>query len=160
MKVRCAGCRQYKEKEFCVPYGLGWCCDPNCRWTAIERRRRSSGGRDNARRKQMETPAPPVVRTHQPNRDRRRAVIIRDGNVCRFCLTTKALHVHHIVYRSERGSNAERNLITLCLGHHDMIHSSKRRWQPVLQELIRLHYDEGLYLTVLEVERRMLAQAS
>jgi 5-methylcytosine-specific restriction endonuclease McrA len=152
MKVRCAACRQYKEKEYCVPYGLGWCCDANCRWEAVQRRRRSSAPRDNAR--------PKTPRTHQPNRDKRKAIQIRDGNRCRFCLTPKNLHVHHIIYRSQRGSNDERNLVTLCLGHHDTVHSSKRRWQPVLLELIRLHYDEGLYLTVGEVERRMLAEAS
>jgi hypothetical protein len=72
-------------------------------------------------------------------------------------LAPRNLHVHHIVYRSEGGTHAERNLITLCDVHHDLMHSRKWWWQPVLQELICLHYDSGQFLTVTEVERRMIA---
>jgi 5-methylcytosine-specific restriction endonuclease McrA len=154
MKVRCANCRQYKEKEYCVAFGLGWCCDANCRWEAIEKRRRGAGHRrrtdsDDVRRA-------PIV--HRPN-NIKRDIRERDGNRCRFCGTTRALHTHHIVYRSEHGSNAEQNLITLCLGHHDKVHSRKHHWQPILIELQRLYYEEGLFLTVPEVERRMPAEA-
>jgi 5-methylcytosine-specific restriction endonuclease McrA len=148
MKVRCVNCRQYKDKDFCVPFGLGWCCDANCRWEAVEKRRRRSSPPVDARRT-------PVV--HRPNGGIKRTVRERDGRRCRFCGTTRALHTHHIVYRSEHGSNDEQNLITLCLGHHDKVHSNKRHWQPILLELIRIHYQEGLFLMVPDVEQRMLA---
>jgi hypothetical protein len=169
MRVRCVNCRQYKDKEHCVPFGLGWCCDANCRWQAVEKRRRRPTGHDfkttvdNEGRcgvcgefwehQSHKEEHRRVV--HPPNRSRKQGIRERDGKRCRFCGTTKALHTHHIIYRSERGSNAEENLITLCLGHHDKVHSNKRHWQPVLLELQRLYYEEHLFLMVGEVEARM-----
>ena len=35
------------------------------------------------------------------------------------------LHVHHIKYRSNGGSNAQSNLITLCEKHHNSLHDGK-----------------------------------
>jgi hypothetical protein len=152
MKVRFAACRQYKDKQYCVPFGLGWCCDANCRWQAIERRRRGQQLNTAPRR---QTP-----RRSQPNQEQRNKARARErDHCCRWCGVTRHLHVHHIVYRSERGSHQERNLITLCDVHHDLAHSNKRKWQPVLKELIRLYYDESLYLTVPEVERRLAVAA-
>ena len=72
-----------------------------------------------------------------------------------MCGTNRNLHVHHIRYRSEGGDHHERNLITLCLTDHDLVHSNKRRWQPILTETMRYHYDEELFLSVPEAERRM-----
>jgi 5-methylcytosine-specific restriction endonuclease McrA len=151
VKVKCAGCREYKEKEFCVPYGLGWCCDANCRWLAIELRRKSAPPN--------RTSATPKRRA-QPSLERRRKMAARErDHGCRYCLVARNLHVHHIVYRSEGGTHAERNLITLCNVHHDLMHSNKKRFQPVLKELIRLHYETDQFLTVTEVERRLALAA-
>ena len=35
---------------------------------------------------------------------------------------TKTLEVHHIIFRSENGSDAEDNLMTLCKTCHDALH--------------------------------------
>ncbi len=51
---------------------------------------------------------------------------------CQLCGSTNWLEIHHIVYRSEGGSNDERNLIRLCKNCHIMVHSNKKKWQPFL----------------------------
>ena len=54
-------------------------------------------------------------------------VLARDGYTCqcgkRGC--TDKLEVHHIVPRSEGGSDAPENLITLCSKHHKVLHAGK-----------------------------------
>lgn len=126
--------------------GLGWVCDDNCRSEAQRRRQESQQKR-----------APGRVNT-EPSAAKKRFIRERDGQRCRFCGTDKGLHVHHVMYRSEGGGHAEDNLVTLCLYDHDIVHSNKRRWQPVLTELLRLHYEEGKFYTVLQVERIMASQ--
>jgi 5-methylcytosine-specific restriction endonuclease McrA len=158
MKVRCCNpaCRQWKDKAGCVPYGLGWCCDTDCRWKATEARRRGLEQRD----KKVKERSDPVPR-EAPGKDRftaerRRAVQQRDGRRCRRCGGERGLHVHHVIYRSEGGNHEETNLITLCFGCHDRVHSSKRYFQPILLELLRLHYQDDRFLTVVDVEREFL----
>jgi len=51
---------------------------------------------------------------------------------CQLCGSTEWLEIHHIVYRSENGSNDERNLIRLCKKCHMMVHGNKKKWQPTL----------------------------
>lgn len=53
-------------------------------------------------------------------------VLTRDGRACYFkgpC--SKQLEVHHIRYRSNGGSEAPQNLITLCKKHHEQLHDGK-----------------------------------
>lgn len=49
-----------------------------------------------------------------------------DGYSCALCGGREAdgvtLHVHHIVHRSRSGTNAQRNLVTLCVGCHQEQH--------------------------------------
>lgn len=54
-----------------------------------------------------------------------------------------ALHVHHIVYRSEGGKHLMTNLIALCHHCHDVVHSDKHEWQPVLLEYINRFEETG-----------------
>lgn len=61
--------------------------------------------------------------------DQRKVIIKLDGGRCRVCGTKYNLHVHHIRYRSEGGTHDEDNLITLCIPHHDLIHSDKNKYQ-------------------------------
>ena len=68
--------------------------------------------------------------------------IVEDQPYCQLCGSTNWLQIHHIVYRSESGSNDERNLIRLCKYHHDLVHSNKKKWQPYLIELQCKKYDE------------------
>ena len=60
--------------------------------------------------------------------------IVDEQPYCQLCGSTQWLEIHHIVYRSELGSNDERNLIRLCKYHHQLVHSNKRKWQPYLIE--------------------------
>lgn len=56
---------------------------------------------------------------------------------CAFCCTTNNLHYHHIYYRSERKDLIDEpsNGIMLCEECHRLVHSNKRKWQPILLEL-------------------------
>lgn len=83
------------------------------------------------------------------------AVLSRDGRRCRRCGRNTDLEVHHIRYRSQGGRDEERNLITLCLRDHQLVHSDKKVWQPVLLELVRRYYDLGQNLYVGQVQSIM-----
>lgn len=126
------------DKQLMLPFGLGSVCDAECRQKAQRRPRVVSAQSTRTAIRGHASPA------------KRRYITERDGG-CRYCGTTKNTHVHHILYRSEGGTSDERNLICLCGAHHDLCHSNKRRYQPALKELIRLHYDDDRFLTVLEV---------
>lgn len=93
---------------------------------------------------------PPATRCRVLERDR----------CCRMCGRRKGLDVHHITYRSEGVDHQAHNLIVLCHAHHDLVHSNKRRWQPVLRAYIWLLCVEGRRYFVLDVERlvQQLAQ--
>lgn len=53
-------------------------------------------------------------------------VLDRDSYCCQNCKAKKVgLEVHHIVYRSNGGSDDTNNLITLCKSCHDNVHSGK-----------------------------------
>lgn len=53
-------------------------------------------------------------------------VLHRDGYQCQKCKTKKGnLHVHHIVFRSNGGTDTPSNLITLCEGCHDRLHNGE-----------------------------------
>ena len=49
-------------------------------------------------------------------------VLERDGWRCQLCGSMQHLQVHHIQPRSQSGSDAEQNLISLCAGCHEEIH--------------------------------------
>lgn len=52
-------------------------------------------------------------------------VLYRDNYTCQYCKgksKDKRLHVHHIIFKSNNGSNEESNLITLCKTCHDSLH--------------------------------------
>ncbi|MCM3651202.1 RNA-guided endonuclease IscB [Metabacillus litoralis] len=52
-------------------------------------------------------------------------VLTRDGYCCQHCkgkTKDKRLEVHHIIFRSENGSDEEDNLLTLCKTCHDALH--------------------------------------
>jgi len=53
-------------------------------------------------------------------------VLHRDGHICQYCANRskdRQLEVHHILYRSEQGSDEAENLITLCKTCHVRVHS-------------------------------------
>jgi 5-methylcytosine-specific restriction endonuclease McrA len=51
----------------------------------------------------------------------------RDRHHCRFCKTTHNLTPHHIVFRSQGGTDDLSNLLTLCMRCHDGVHGGKLR---------------------------------
>ena len=55
-------------------------------------------------------------------------VLSRDNYTCQHCkgkTKDSKLEVHHIIFRSENGSDEESNLITLCKTCHDKLHEGK-----------------------------------
>jgi len=54
-------------------------------------------------------------------------VLARDSHKCQAGKTgcSEKLHVHHIIFRSQGGSDAPDNLITLCEKHHNDLHAGK-----------------------------------
>jgi hypothetical protein len=55
-------------------------------------------------------------------------VLDRDSYKCQHCKgksKDKKLEVHHIIFRSNNGSDEPNNLITLCKTCHDMVHDGK-----------------------------------
>lgn len=56
----------------------------------------------------------------------REAIINRDNYICQICGKKNIrLEVHHIIFRSQGGTNDENNLITLCEDCHSGIHNGK-----------------------------------
>lgn len=52
-------------------------------------------------------------------------ILSRDNHCCQKCLGKKRddkLHVHHVIFRSNGGTNSPDNLITLCKTCHDTLH--------------------------------------
>ena len=55
-------------------------------------------------------------------------VRFRDNYTCQYCKTKNknvTLEVHHIIFRSNGGSDDEKNLITLCHNCHEDLHNGK-----------------------------------
>lgn len=53
-------------------------------------------------------------------------ILTRDNYTCQCCKTKKGtLHVHHIVYRSQGGSDDTSNLVTLCENCHKKLHKGE-----------------------------------
>ena len=64
--------------------------------------------------------------------------IVEEQQWCQLCGSTNWLEIHHIIYRSQNGSNDKRNLIRLCKSCHQLVHSNKKKWQ---QFLINIQYN-------------------
>lgn len=54
----------------------------------------------------------------------RRAVYRRDGYRCALCDDVRGLQIHHVVRRSQGGTDYPQNLITLCWRCHAAAHGS------------------------------------
>ena len=64
-------------------------------------------------------------------------VIERDNYCCRLCGSGYFLELHHIIYRSEDKNliNEPINCIMLCRHHHRLVHSNKKKYQPILKKI-------------------------
>jgi 5-methylcytosine-specific restriction endonuclease McrA len=73
----------------------------------------------------------PNVRDYQKGKQKgfynvKAYVLHRDGFQCQKCKTKKGkLHVHHIVFRSNGGTDTPNNLITFCESCHEKLHNGE-----------------------------------
>lgn len=136
MPYRCQGCRSYQRGTPFRRLGLGGVCSDECARLAASRARHPA------------QPANPIPA------DTHRAVLERDSG-CRYCGTRIGLHVHHINYRSQGVDHSETNLVALCHRHHELVHSDKRYWQPVLHAYITTLYTTGRKLYLRDIDRQI-----
>jgi hypothetical protein len=67
--------------------------------------------------------------------DLKRAIHLRDKRRCQRCRHRGNLSIHHIIPRSEGGSDEPENLITLCFRCHDYIECLPlRTWAAIVNE--------------------------
>jgi len=53
-------------------------------------------------------------------------ILDRDNYICQHCKATNVkLHVHHIIFKSNRGTDEPNNLMTLCKDCHDKVHNNE-----------------------------------
>lgn len=57
----------------------------------------------------------------------RKAIYRRDRYACALCDDNHGLQIHHVMKRSQGGSNHPHNLITLCWRCHAVVHGT---WFP------------------------------
>lgn len=106
--------------------GFGGVCSDDCYEAYLEKYRNKRARRKEHREMRYDSQPgriPGSVRDHVRN---------RDDNKCQWCGALDELQIHHVRYRSEGGPDNKRNLITLCAGHHQLAHSDKKKYQPVL----------------------------
>lgn len=62
-------------------------------------------------------------------------VVERDQGRCRIC-GKRASDAHHILYRSQGGTDDLDNGILLCRTDHERVHAEGgRKWRPILREM-------------------------
>lgn len=78
------------------------------------------------------------------SRETYKTVFERDKGCCVLCGSSQNLHFHHIYYRSERKDLIDNidNGVMLCVYCHDKVHSNKKKWQPILLNMIGDVLDE------------------
>lgn len=73
-------------------------------------------------------------------------VYSRDNGMCQMFFESECegwLELHHILYRSERRDLIDEptNCIMLCKKHHELVHSNKKKYQPMLLEMMERKYN-------------------
>lgn len=56
-------------------------------------------------------------------------------NCCAIC-GSPYIHLHHIRYGACGRKTYMGNVIPLCEEHHRLVHSNKKKWQPMLIDII------------------------
>ena len=144
MKVKCAFCKTYVQREEAYRNGLqSFCSEQHYRDLHFSRQQKSAY-------KSLKRS------TDSLSSDEKKKIIESDGFQCRFCGRQSGLHVHHAKYRSEGGSNDPSNLITLCNDHHGLVHSNKKRYQPLCLKIIEIRESYSIKnLSILSLEKMM-----
>jgi hypothetical protein len=86
----------------------------------------------------------------------RQFILSRDEYTCQKCSGKKKdakLHVHHIIFRSNGGTNSPDNLITLCETCHDILHAHPKSEQESLklQKKRRTNTTDGTQVSTIGV---------
>lgn len=145
-RFKCGGCKGYFPMEQTIRQnGVQRFCSEECAYPKV------------TAPKPM-TPNKPKKKKPGVSTEVREAVLKRDKNRCRFCGTKNGLHVHHVFYRSQGGEHVEHNLITVCYRHHDLIHSDKKRFQPLCLGVLWLSIVEARHMTIPRLERLLHAE--
>lgn len=58
------------------------------------------------------------------------------NNCCALCGSPYMIHRHHIRYGACGRHTYMGNIIPLCEEHHRMVHSNKKKYQPLLIKII------------------------
>ena len=92
-------------------------------------------------------PQPKAVRIKLPRNKYKQLkidVLKRDRNRCQLCGKFTNSPPHHVLFRSQGGSDILENLITLCRDCHNMIHHGKesRYYRERIKEKIKGIYEQ------------------
>ena len=68
--------------------------------------------------------------------------ITEEEPYCMLCGKGYNLHRHHIRYGSCGRYTYFGNIIVLCMNCHQLVHSNKKKWQPILIEIADKHEKE------------------
>lgn len=68
--------------------------------------------------------------------------IANEEPYCMLCGKPYNLNIHHIRYGSVGRHTYYGNIIRLCINCHQLVHSNKRKWQPILIEIANKHEKE------------------
>ncbi len=68
--------------------------------------------------------------------------IANEEPYCMLCGKPYNLHIHHVRYGSCGRHTYFGNIIRLCINCHQLVHSNKRKWQPILIEIVNKHEKE------------------
>lgn len=79
------------------------------------------------------------------SKERRKEVYARDGYVCALCGSHQYLQIHHVIPRSQGGSDFPENLITLCSKCHGQAHGVDCTSPRDYLSLERWHTPYGIY---------------
>ena len=129
-------------------------CSSQCRTESLKLNPRIGfiGSADNSGAKNGRYKHGGRVGAHISKPKVRAAVGERDGNWCLLCGTPPpGLHLHRVRYGSEGGKYEVGNCVQLCGAHHDLVHSDKARFKPIL-----LAYIDGS-ISSIEVRRRSVS---
>jgi hypothetical protein len=83
-----------------------------------------------------------------PTWRRHHRIFERDGWRCRVpgCSSRRNLQVHHVVFRSQGGSDEDANLAVLCAAHHlQGIHRGRVRCHPLPGGLLAWEFAPDLH---------------
>ena len=69
-------------------------------------------------------------------------LITEEEPYCQICGSTSFLHRHHIRYGACGRKTYLGNIIVLCEECHRIVHSNKKKWQPILIDKANKHEKE------------------